>query len=171
MDASSDRFPEPGTRAAENRPTSSPTAILGAANPGRERTGGVSESGGPRAHAAPQHAPSDARDHAAARSVAARSIWSAARDAPRPRRSRDRCIVDHGALPRSRRPASPWCSTPANHNYPADRLPGARVAASCKPPSNLVQNQDDRVFAHYGMKMRLLFPRRIWRGPFEAPRE
>jgi hypothetical protein len=44
-------------------------------------------------------------------------------------------------------------STPANHNYPAARFPEARVAASCTPPSNLVENQDDRVFAHYGVEL------------------
>jgi hypothetical protein len=41
--------------------------------------------------------------------------------------------------------------TPANTDGSADRLPGARVAASCTPPSNLVQNQDDQVFAHYAV--------------------
>lgn len=42
-------------------------------------------------------------------------------------------------------------STPANHNYPADRLPGARAAASCTLPSNPVQNHDGRACAHYGL--------------------
>jgi hypothetical protein len=42
-------------------------------------------------------------------------------------------------------------STLANHNYPADRLQGARVAALCTPPSNLMQNQDVQVFAHYAI--------------------
>jgi hypothetical protein len=42
---------------------------------------GVRKAAAQGAHAAPQRAPSDARGHAAARGVAARSIWSAARDA------------------------------------------------------------------------------------------
>jgi hypothetical protein len=98
------------------------------------------------AHAAPQRAPSDARDHAAARGVAARSIWSAARDA-----------LDRAAAATAASSTAAPCpdlstpfvtvvlSTPANHNYPAARFPEARVAASCMPPSNLMQNQDDRV--------------------------
>jgi hypothetical protein len=41
------------------------------ANPGRGVTAGASDSDGPRAPAAPQRAPSDVHDHAAARGVAA----------------------------------------------------------------------------------------------------
>jgi hypothetical protein len=90
------------------------------------------------AHAAPQRAPSDARDHAAARGVAARSIWSAARDA-----------LDRAAAATAASSTAAPCpdlstpcvtvvlSTPANHNYPAARFAEARVAASCMPPSNL----------------------------------
>lgn len=53
--------------------------------------------------------------------------------------------------PPSRLPASPRCSSPPpNPNCPADRFPDVRVAASSTLPSNLAQNQGDRVSAHYG---------------------
>jgi hypothetical protein len=69
----------------EGQPENQPTSPSG--NPRRGKSGpGVrrvtfSETTAQRAHAAPQRAPPDARDHAAARGVAAHSSWSAARDA------------------------------------------------------------------------------------------
>src|SRR5688572_6015436 len=96
------------------------------------------------------------RDHAAVRGPWRRSPFELERGpgmpatAPQPR-------------PRHLRPRDPApifdalrhrvLSTPANHNHPADRLPGARVAASCRSSLNLLENQGDRVFAHYAVML------------------
>jgi hypothetical protein len=78
-------------------------------------------------------------------------LGSDSQGCPRPRRSCAPGIFDRGTLPRFSTPrVTAVLATPANHNCPADHLPEARVAASCTPPSDPLQNQDDRVFAHYG---------------------
>jgi hypothetical protein len=75
------------------------------------------------------------------RPAASQPVRSGARsrDALDRNRSRDRDIFDRGTLPDLSTPCVIGVlSTPPNHNYPADRLPGARVAASCTPLSNPV---------------------------------
>jgi hypothetical protein len=143
----------------EGSPRTGPTLDESSSNPrrGDPSRGAGAEYGrvlgrdGARAHAAAQRAPSDARDH-----VAARSIWSAARDALDRTAAATAASSTTAPCPNLSTPCVTMVvSTPANHNYPADRLPGARVAASCTLSLNLVKNQGVRVFAHYAPQSRV----------------
>jgi hypothetical protein len=135
-------------------PTSSPAA---SSNPGRGQSGPGRNGRGLRIATAQGHLPRhDAlrpTSMTMPRPAASQPVRSGARPGipstapqPRPRYLRPR----HPCPDLSTPCVTAMLSTRANHNYPADRLPEARVATSCTPPSNLVQNQDDRVFAHYG---------------------
>ena len=49
-------------------------------------------------------------------------------------------------------------ANPPTTNWPGRSPVGNALGASCSPSSNLAQNQDDRVFAHYGIDLTGLFP-------------
>jgi hypothetical protein len=98
------------------------------------------------ARAVPQRAASDARDHAAARGVAARSILSAARDALDRAAAATAASSTAAPCPALSTPCATWCSPhPLTATTRPIVSPGARAAASCTPPSDPVQNQNDRV--------------------------
>jgi hypothetical protein len=100
-DASGTRFASRSSQEPAPRRVQQQAAILGAAKSGPSACGrGFGKQRPKGAHAAPQRAPSDARDHAAARGVAA--VRTGARQGcPRPSRSRGRDIFDHGTRPLS----------------------------------------------------------------------
>jgi hypothetical protein len=111
LDPESQGNQEPAPRRAQQQ-----AAILGAANPGRGHTGGVSESGRPKGptprHNAPRPMP---------------VTMPGTRRRPRPRRSGDRGIFDRGALLRLL--DALWHSgdhTRQPQLTQPDRLPGAR---------------------------------------------
>jgi hypothetical protein len=78
------------------------------------------------------------------RGVAARSIWSAVQALDRAAAATAASSTTAPCPYLSTHCVAVMLSTPANHNHPVDRLPGARVAASCTSSLNLLENQGDR---------------------------